>query len=280
MWYRGLFVCLLESSRGNMARRANKILVNPATPGAGTPQEDYRFRDVLHTVDIAIETVDVQLGKKTFKDAGIRLVLGDAKAIKPGSSETYNHALSTLSMRARKTMTMPDAPRNLVHTKNHLFVTNALANPYRGRCWTYVFEVVPKNSAGMASVSTHFDRFVQTMMMEAYLHADIKVPATRLANAWTSQAIHVKRRLDMHASGMGQDGGKWTATESIRFQVRIERTVPAKAHYLLDAMIKAHDTLFTVAKFSDTRDTSTITRKRPAMVTRAGNAMKKSRLRK
>ena len=217
----------------------------------------------------------MKLGEKTFKDAGIRLVLGDAKAIKPGSREAYNHALSTLSMRARKTMTMPDAPRNLVHTKNHLFVTNALANPYRGRCWTYVFEVVPKNTAGLAAVSTHFDRFVQTMLMEAYLHADIKVPATRLASAWNSQAVHAKRRLEMHASGMSTDGGKWTAQESIRFQVRIERTVPAKARNLLDAMIKAHDTLFTVAKFNDAPETVTIARKRPAMVARAGKAIKK-----
>ena len=145
---------------------------------------------------------------------------------------------------------------------------------YRGRCWTYVFEVVPKNTAGMAAVSTLFDRFVQTMLMEAYLHADIKVPATRLASAWTSKAVHAKR-LKMHASGMSTDGGKWTAQESIRFQVRIERTVPAKARYLLDAMIKAHDTLFTVAKFNDTPETATIARKRPAMVARAGKAIKK-----
>ena len=81
--------------------------------------------------------------------------------------------------------------------------------------------------------------------------------------------------IEPNASGMSTDGGKWTAQESIRFQVRIERTVLAKAHYLLDAMIKAHDTLFTVAKFNDSPETATIARKRPAMVARAGKAIKK-----
>ena len=260
-----------------MARRSNKILVNPATPCAVPPPEDYRLRDVLHTVDMAIETVDVKLGKKIFKDAGLRLVLGDAQAIKPGSRETYDHVLNSLSTRARQTMSLPQAPRHLIHTKDHVFVTNALANPYRGRCWTYVFEVVPRNAAGKASVATHFDQFVQSMMMEAYLHADISVPATPLASAWTSKAIHKKRRLEMHSSGMNPAGGKWTATESIRFQVRMERTVPAAAHYLLDAMIVAHDTLFTVAKFNDSSETSM---KRPARVTRAAKAMKKKTIMK
>ena len=70
-------------------------------------------------------------------------------------------------------------------------------------------------------------------------------------------------------------GGILAVADYVSRQNITEGKVPLTIKDVLTAMIKAHETLFTVAKFNDSSETSTIVQKRPAMVNRANKAMKK-----
>ena len=101
-------------SRGNAT--AARIVVDPNRVACAAPQQPQRARGELFTIDIAIQTVDVKLQNKIVKNAGIRVVLGDAFCIKPSSREARNHGLNTLSARARATLGFPEIPRNILRT--------------------------------------------------------------------------------------------------------------------------------------------------------------------
>ena len=109
-----------------------------------------------------MQSVDVKLQDKIMKDGGVRIVLGDALCVKPASREVHNHALNTLSARARATMDIPDPPRNVVRSMEGLMGTKSEANPYKGRCWVYMCDIVPKTATAGTTVANHVNDYMQS----------------------------------------------------------------------------------------------------------------------
>ena len=168
-----------------MTARRQNIIVDLANI-AVAPQPGPRTRADLHTVDIAMEMVDTKFNNKLTKNVGVRVTLGDAMAIKPSAAEARSHALSTLSERARGAMNLPDCPRGCTVTVNGLIGPQAAMNPYKGRGWTYIYEVVPKTPAACTAAITHASKYMKAIMKQAYLETDLSVPATDKAGAWAA----------------------------------------------------------------------------------------------
>ena len=143
--FTGIFAATLS-----MARRQN-IVVDLASVPTAVPQQGPRTRADLHTIDIAMEMVDVKMKSKIMKNAGVRVTMGDAVAIKAGAPEARNHGLSTMSERARGAMSLPDCPRSCTVTQNKFVGPLADLNPYKGKCWTYIYEVVPNTPQARAA---------------------------------------------------------------------------------------------------------------------------------
>ena len=111
-------------------------------------------------------------------------------------------------------------------------------NPYKGRCWSYIFEAVPINAAGKNSVAAHVSQYIEELMNQAFLKADISVPAAESSGAWSANSSLL--------NGTKADGGKWEVHDLIRFNVRIETAIPAKARRAVDKAVQAYPSIFTV----------------------------------
>ncbi|CAK0902823.1 unnamed protein product, partial [Prorocentrum cordatum] len=177
--------------------------------------------------------------------------------------------------RARAALSLPDKPRGVEYLTHGLIPPQGDSNPYKGRSWTFVVDVVATTNAAQESALTHAMKLAQAILEQAYFHVDISAPASPTATAWTAAASALVNRLKISRSGPRADGGEWAMQDLIRFRLRIDPAMPVDVRKNIDTLAAAQSAYMTVANFdwqtpsssSPTPPSSSATpaaRKRPA----------------
>eukprot|EP00959_Pyramimonas_sp_CCMP1952_P075657 1581592-Pyramimonas_sp.AAC.2 len=130
-----------------------------------------------------------------------------------------------------------------------LMPPQSTANPYQGRTWTYCIDVVPTTSGAVKAAIAHGADHAAFIMKHAFFEADLSVPASPTAAAWSATASLLGQRVKVHRTGTRADGGDWAVSDLIRFRFRLDPAMPPNVRKVVDAMVQKYSAYITVGPF-------------------------------
>ena len=138
-------------------------------------------------------------------------------------SPRERHGLSVLSARGQAIMPLPTPKRGVDELFCGLVPPQAENNPFKDKSWSFLLVV----SAGTLKAAGEFAVSKgMAIMKHGFLHADLSVPRTTKAGAWTAKAELGQNRLLLRRSGDKQVGGTWALTDCINFRFNINKKLP------------------------------------------------------
>ncbi|CAK0822592.1 unnamed protein product [Prorocentrum cordatum] len=214
----------------------------------------------LYTIDVGVQMIGVRVGGKVQRDAGLRFTLADAATLQPGQPRlAQRHALSTVTQRAREQLTFPETPRNVDYMNHGLMPPQSEANPYKGRSWACCVDVVPMASSAIKAAIAHGTAHATFVLKRAFFEADLAVPASPTAAAWTASASLLGQRLNIHRTGTRADAADWAVSDLIRFRPRLDPALPTNVRQEFDALANKHSAYITIGPFNWEGDAEAVT---------------------
>ncbi|CAK0805077.1 unnamed protein product [Prorocentrum cordatum] len=204
----------------------NALLDTAAAPSSA-PVQGQRKPASLYTIAVNVEMIDIP-GKK---NAGSRVTFADGASLK-ATQPANRHGLSTLSARAME--------RWLCKTNASLMPPTAAANPTQGRNWTRVAAAYGQSDAAATKACNYIGQITEHVLTNAFLAADMTVPATPNQTAWSAQAKVLSNRVSLTRTGTKHTSEPYTITELLNVAITIAPNVPAKVHDALKTWASQH----------------------------------------
>ncbi|CAK0895848.1 unnamed protein product, partial [Prorocentrum cordatum] len=203
-------------------------LLNTAKAPESTPVQGQRKQASLYTISVHLEMIDIP-GKK---NAGARVTFADGASLK-ATQPANRHGLSTLSARAMEQVGLPSTPAGVVRTHANFMPPTAAANPTQGRSWAWVGAAYGNSDAAAAKACNFIGDITKHILIDAFVSADMAVPATPNQTAWSAQAKILSNRVSMTRTGTKHTSEPYTITELLNFAISIAPNVPVKVHNAL-----------------------------------------------
>ena len=202
----------------------------PATTQSANIQSYY-------TAHILMELIDAD-GKTAN---GVAISIADSKSLQ--IKDAQRHPLSALTKDAMAAMKLPKTPAGVTVVYG-LLGPLSKDNPAGTASWCWTFAAAAKNKAAIPTAMKFAVDFLTQVLDQAYLNANLTVPAGGKHGAFTVVSRAIGDRVEVSRSFSKADGSPMTVKEMTNFHVVTTKNFPSRPRLMLQRYMQKHGKLF------------------------------------
>ncbi|CAK0871499.1 unnamed protein product [Prorocentrum cordatum] len=223
-----------------LRRPAGNAVLDTSVPTRPQPDAGNRVRASLYTVNINFEMVDAP----TEANAGSRVALSDGMSMRSGAPAN-RHGLATTVKRATDLLKLKVPPNGVCVSAEGLQPPQSGRNPTSGRSWAFVAAAYGDSVKAATLATEHVAARAVDIITHCFLKADLHIPATDTAGAWTAKSTLLNNRVSIRRTGTMTNGQTCELSDLINLVYTIHPNVPTKVARTLKDFFGAYPSIIT-----------------------------------